>query len=71
MFISWPVFSKEVTIFIHGSCAPNSEEQFARQLLLHGTACTESNVDGDIICIDHLPAFVCDMILLHVAIQAK
>ena len=35
--------------YIHGSCAPNSEKLFARQLLCTLTACTKSDVYGDMI----------------------
>ena len=37
---------------VHGSCVPNSVKLFARQQLCIETACSKSNVDDYIICID-------------------
>ena len=38
--------------YVHGSRVPNSVKLFARQQLCTATACSKSNVDDYIICID-------------------
>ena len=61
---------KDVTIYM-AAVHPILESYLYGNCLYTATACTKSNVDGDIMCIDHLHPFVCDMILLHVATHEK
>ena len=49
--------------YLHGNCLCLVQRM--------ATACTKSNVDGNILCIDQLPEFFHDIILLHVTTEAK